>query len=337
MALNATLMKRLFRAIADGSYEELGKIAEAIIDDENKKGHTLLANELRLTLRNAKRFRPEPNAVFELRQGSLSVLPKSRRHEIPLTTYIPSNSLLHHMILPNQVEERFRRIEQEFAARDRLMLHGFMPRKKILLYGPPGCGKTMGAQRLAKNLGLPLLKVRFDSLVSSYLGETASNLRAIFESANQMPCVLFFDECDSIAKSRSGGQDVGEIKRVVNFFLQMLDEYEAPGLLVAATNLSKELDEAVWRRFDDAFEVPMPGPEELKKLVVLTLSSMKTELKDWERILKEAKSFSAAQMVRAAQDAAKKVILDGKDIVNDEILIAAIRERRGALLGGSSI
>ena len=179
-----------------------------------------------------------------------------------------------------------------------------------------------------------LLKVRFDSLVSSYLGETASNLRAIFDSAGQMSCVLFFDECDSIAKSRSNGQDVGEIKRIVNFFLQMLDEYDAPGLLVAATNLSKELDEAVWRRFDDAFEIPMPGADERKKLMVLTLSGMKTELKDWTRILKETESFSAAQIVRAAQDAAKKVILDGTEIVNDEILFAAIRERKGVSLGG---
>jgi len=156
--LNSALMKRLFRAIADGSREDLGKIAEAIIDEENRKGHTVLANELKLMLRNAKRITPEPNAVFELRPGALSVLPKSRRHEIPLTTYIPPNSLLHHMVLPVQVEERFRRIEREFAARERLMMHGFTPRKKILLYGPPGCGKTMGAHRLARNLGLPFVE-----------------------------------------------------------------------------------------------------------------------------------------------------------------------------------
>ena len=175
------------------------------------------------------------------------------------------------MILSDAVETRFRRIEREYAARDRLAHHGLRYRQKILLYGSPGCGKTMGAERIAWNTGLTFVKVRFDAMVSSYLGETATNLREVFETATVNPCLLFIDECDAIAKSREDSQEVGEIKRVVNTFLQLLDEYEVSnGLLVAATNLTKFLDEAVWRRFDDTIKVPKPTEREIMVILKQT-------------------------------------------------------------------
>ncbi|MCY9666698.1 AAA family ATPase [Paenibacillus alginolyticus] len=326
--MNGTLLKRLFKAINIGSNDDLQKIAQAIIDDELKKGHTQLAKELSNAMLASGRL-IKPEATFEMNTNSMSVLPKSKRYETPLATYIPSDKLQHDMILPNTVEEKFIRIEKEYAARERLALYGFTPRKKILLFGPPGCGKTLGAQRLAWRTGLPLIKVRFDSLISSYLGETASNLRSIFDSAAHSPCILFFDEFDSIAKSRTMDQDVGEIKRVVNSFLQLLDEYESPGLLVAATNLNDQIDAAIWRRFDDSIEIPKPGPEELKQIIVVTLSGMKTERFDWNILLKEAEGFSAAQIVRASGDAAKKVILDSSELVTQKVLLSAIAENRG--------
>lgn len=324
--MNASLMKRLFRAVSTGSREDLQKIANHIIEEEEKKGHVQLAKELKSTLISSSNTQPE--AVFEFKQNSLTLLPKSKRYDIPLTTYIRPEQLQHEMILPTFVEERFERIEKEYAARDRLASHGLKPRRKILLYGPPGCGKTLGAERLAWNTGLPLMKVRFDTMVSSLLGETATNLRTIFDSAAQSPCVLFFDECDSIAKSRTTGQEVGEIKRVVNSFLQFLDEYEGPGLLVAATNLTDQLDPAVWRRFDDVFELPKPGSDELKQIIQMTLSAMRTVQFNWELVLKETLGFSGAQMVRAAQDAAKRIILASEDIVTQEALLQSINEHR---------
>jgi SpoVK/Ycf46/Vps4 family AAA+-type ATPase len=195
----------------------------------------------------------------------------------------------------------------------------------------------MSAERLAWNTGLPLLKVRFDTMVSSYLGETATNLREIFEVASKNPCLLFLDECDSLAKSREDNNEVGEMKRVVNTFLQILDEYNtSSGLLVAATNLDKSLDMAVWRRFDDAIEVPKPTATELEALLKQTLITMSKGSIDWHSIVAKMQGFSAAQAVRVAQDAAKRAILDSRietlrereELVIPEHLEAAIQEIR---------
>ena len=190
--MNAALLKRLFRSISDGRPEELHKMGKLIIEEELKKGHGQLAKELSSILKEP----PESKSSSPVQPVAsvLNALPRSKRSELPLFTQIPNDVLEHHMILPPEVEERFQRIEKEFAARERLAEYGLLPRKKILLYGPPGCGKSMGAQRLAFNCGLNFYKVRFDAIVSSYLGETASNLRAIFDTAVQSTCLIFIDE-----------------------------------------------------------------------------------------------------------------------------------------------
>jgi SpoVK/Ycf46/Vps4 family AAA+-type ATPase len=164
-------------------------------------------------------------------------------------------------------------------------------------------------------------------MVSSFLGETANNLRLVFDKASAEPCLLFLDECDSIAKSREDTQEVGEIKRVVNTFLQILDEYESSsGLLVAATNLNKSLDTALWRRFDDLIEVPKPGEQELEFILKQTLSGIEVGSINWSLIIKQMNGFSAAQAVRAAQDAAKRAILEREELVIQEHLAEAIEE-----------
>jgi SpoVK/Ycf46/Vps4 family AAA+-type ATPase len=331
--MKGELLKRLFRAIATDDDEAIDKLTWVVIEDERKKGHTLLAQQLENIQKTKKK---ESQAVSKKtfteqseKISSLSELPTSKRSNIPLVTVIPREKLRHHMILPESVEERFRRIEREYAARDRLAHYGLKYRQKILLYGSPGCGKTLGAERLAWYTGLPMLKVRFDAIVSSFLGETASNLRLVFEKASLEPCLLFFDECDSLAKSREDSQEVGEIKRVVNTFLQILDEYESSfGLLVAATNLTQSLDMAIWRRFDDLIEIPKPRDKELIAIIQNTLSSVEVGSIDWSKIVVEMKDFSAAQAVRVAEDAAKRAILDREGLVIQEHLISAIEESK---------
>jgi len=155
------------------------------------------------------------------------------------------------MVLRPEVEHRFARIEREYAARERLLAFGLKARKTILLYGPPGCGKSLGAKRLAWNTGLPLLKVNFDALISSYFGESATNLRSIFDVVKQEPCVFLLDECDFIARSRMNAKDIGEASRIVNSLLQLMEEFDAPGLLVATTNIESALDSAIFRRLDE--------------------------------------------------------------------------------------
>ena len=264
-------------------------------------------------------------------EKSLILLPLNR-DRLSMATIIEREKLRHNMVLPDIVERRFRRIEGEYAARDRLAVHNLHYRQKILLYGVPGCGKTLGAERLAWNTGLTLVKVQFDSILSSFLGDTAKNLRKIFEEVSQTPCVLFFDECDSIIRTREDEKDVGELKRVVNTFLQVLDEYSENGLIVMATNLTKSLDSAVWRRFDDAIELPRPSKREVQSLLIQTLNASfenaQTEGLDWDILLWETKGFSAAQVVRVAQNAAKTVIMkyQAKVVVTQSLLMDAIQE-----------
>ena len=326
--MNANILKRVVRAIADGSQSDLDRLADKIVEAERRTGHKKLADQLEAILKQP-RTRGNGHAPAIAGDQNLKELPLSRRHGESRATLFAAESLDHHMVLPAVAEERFLRIECEFAARERLGLYGLRPRKTILLYGPPGCGKSLGAKRLAWKTGLPLMKVRFDALISSYFGESATNLRAIFIAAKERPCVLLLDECDFIARSRNNSKDIGEASRIVNSLLQLMEDYDAPGLLVATTNVESSLDTALFRRFDDVFLVPLPGPEEIQKLLTMTLSAVRQiEMINWERIVKQLSGASAAMVVKAAQDAAKAAVLKGKKGVAESDLQQAVAELR---------
>jgi len=321
--MNADILKRLVRAIGEGSQDDLNSLAKKVIEAERGSGHAKLAGELDKILQRA-RTTGKTDVVPDLRE-----LPSSRRNRELLVSLHSRDTLEHCMVLPPDVEERFARVEREYAARERLSHYGLRPRKRVLLHGPPGCGKSLGAKRLAWNTTLPLMKVRFDALLSSYFGESAANLRMVFEAAKERPCVLLLDECDFIARSRSGTRDIGEASRVVNALLQFLDEYDAPGILVATTNVEESLDEAIFRRFDDVFLLPLPGRVEIERLLNLTLSAIKVSGEvNWEAIIGALVGFSAAYVVKAAQDAAKAAVLVGRKIVDENDLKRAISEIR---------
>lgn len=325
--LNAETKRRLVRAIAEGSPEDLELLARKVVDSERRLGHGRLADELQALLnrpRSARRQRPAPVEPPGLRE-----LPVSRRGNEVLVSVIPRDSLDHHMVLAPEVEDRFARIEREFAARERLRRFGLKPRKTILLYGPPGCGKSLGARRLAWNIGLPLMKVRFDALISSYFGESAANLRSVFEGASQRPCVLLLDECDFIARSRGDSKDIGEASRIVNQLLQLMEDYDAPGLLVATTNVERSLDSALFRRFDEVLFVPLPGQGEVERLLQTTLSAVLVAPEvDWRRVAGLLSGEASATVVKAAQDAAKAAVLSGENLVDESHLVQAIAEAR---------
>ena len=323
--MNAILIKRLFRVIQSGSSAEVDTLCQRIVDEEKKLGHGRVAKELEQIL-TAKQA---PKSVQP--SGSLQRLPTSHRDSAPLMQEIPVDKLRHHMVLPDAVEQRFHRIEKEFAARIRLAKHGLKPRHRILLYGPPGCGKSLGAERLAWNTGLPLRKVRFDTLLSSYFGETMTNLRKVFEAAQSSPCALFLDECDSLARSRMERNDVGEVTRITNALLELLEDYKGDGLVIAATNLDSALDGALFRRFDEVMKVPLPGIDEICRLLKTTLSSMETNRAiNWREIGRAMDGMSGSEVVHIAQNAAKHSVLENRHSVGEADIrhaLAEIQER----------
>lgn len=326
--MKSDLMKRLFKGIFSEDLVSVKKIAHTIIDEERKLGHVKLADSLKhISVTEKPRFAVFSNKPSNGDSNSISSLPTSKRDNSQLVSFVPREQLKHHMVLPCEVEKRLHSIEKEFSAKDRLGHYNLLPKRKILLHGAPGCGKTLSAERIAWNLGLPFLKVRFDALLSSYFGESASNLRAVFDYCQRSPVVLLLDECDFIAKSRTATQDVGEVPRIVNMLLTLLDEYSAPGLVIATTNLKLKLDEALFRRFDDVIEIPMPQVEEREKLLRTTLSAiLVSSTVDFSTLAKQLDGYSYANIVLTAQRAAKYSVLEGCENVDKKHFELAITE-----------
>lgn len=315
--MDAASTKRLFKAIAQTGDAKLIELCKQLALKEKDKGHSVLSGRLTEILRDIPASSTSSKkSVSSIGEFALSSdrLPKSRRFKDPLIQLISRDDLRNHIVLSPEIHQRYERIIKEYAARHRLAKHGLTYKKKILIYGPPGCGKTLSAEYLAWHTGLPLIKVKFDALISSYFGESAANLRHVFEWAANTPSVLFLDECDFIAKSRTSGNDIGEVARIVNTLLTLLEEYESQGLLLAATNLTDSLDKALFRRFDEVFEVSLPGPQEIRQLLERNLNSMRVDA--WlclNEFSNQLVGMPASAVVQIARDAAASVVLDGRE------------------------
>nr|WP_240978845.1 ATP-binding protein [Longimicrobium terrae] len=201
-----------------------------------------------------------------------------------------------------------------------------------MFHGPPGCGKTLAASVLAGELGVPLMTVRFDGLFSRFLGATASHLKVIFDEMPRRPAVYLFDEFDAVGKSRGDGQEVGEVRRVVTSFLQLMDADRSGSVIIAATNYAELLDHAVFRRFDVLIPFALPDRDQVIRLLSLRLKAFKTSSKLLQQLAAKTEGLSFADVSRACDDAIRSMILSGrkeltKADMTDAFEVAAHRNR----------
>lgn len=325
--MNQDLLVRLFRSIEGDPTDDIVKVAEKIIIDEESKGHGKLANRLKEILnKNVNSYSSFKKELKTLLPNNVNI-PTDNRFKIPLADVIERDYLRHEMILSSEVEEKIHRIEREYIARERLAHYGLKPKQKILLYGAPGCGKSMAAERIAWNVGLPFLKVRFEAIISSYLGESASNLKKLFQALENYPCVVLLDEFDFIAKSRGDANDVGEMHRLVNMLLGLMEDYKSQGILIATTNFSGIIDNALFRRFDEIIEMPKPDLAEIERLLRSSLFAFSLSQQiNLKVVAEKMRGFSAALIVKVAQDAAKNCVIEGKKVIEQEHLDHSLKE-----------
>lgn len=208
------------------------------------------------------------------------------------------------------------------------MEHGLRPRNKILLIGPPGSGKTMTASALAGELGLPLFTVLLHGVITKFMGESAAKLRLVFDAIAQTRGVYLFDEIDALAAQRGGENDVGEARRMLNSFLQFLDEDHGESLVIATTNHPEILDKALYRRFHLLLEYRVPDRTLIVSTIRTRLANFPLDDVEWGAVADAGDGFSTADIMRAAEDAARDAVLDGLTTVDTQRLVAALENRK---------
>jgi SpoVK/Ycf46/Vps4 family AAA+-type ATPase len=291
---------------------------------EARKGHAKLAEELRTLIDESK----ARQSALNLPDRAPTPIAKPRGELSSLVTSSYPHERLSSMVVSEAVGARLARIIREQRHFVRIREHGLSPRRKLLLVGPPGTGKTLTASVLAGELGLPLLQVRLDGLISKFMGETAAKLRLIFDSMRDHRAVYFFDEFDAIASQRGLTNDVGEIRRVLNSFLQLIEQDPSNSLIVAATNHPEILDYAVFRRFDDVVEYELPGLTQISATLRARMGDLATADMGWDIIARSAVGLSYADITRAADEAIKEVIIADQRAVTESDLMRALDERR---------
>ncbi len=320
----AQQLKALIESYTEHNPERFLSVASQIAAQAARSGKSKLAEDLRKLIEDARNNQKEKSSNI----SSIPIVQPTGTLSGLFSATFPKTRLSD-MVLDTDLEERLGRVIYEYRQSDRLFSHGLFPRRKILLVGPSGCGKSMTAAALAGELGLPLLTVQFHILITKYMGETAVKLRHIFEAMKQTRGVYFFDEFDAIGAQRSMGQDVGEIRRVLNSFLVFLEEDRSNSIILAASNLETFLDNALFRRFDDTLRYNIPQPSMVRNLIENRLSNFVLERIGWKSIIQAAENMPHAEIVKACEDAAKQAVLDDrKKIRTDELKQAIVLRQR---------
>lgn len=319
---NADQLKALVRSHADGDDARFFAVAMQVAAQAARSGHGKFAQELRDLVDQSKAKRSADRATNPI------PVAKPRGELAGLITVSYPKTRLADMALDDVVRHRIERVLTEQRQRDRLRQHGFAPMRKLLLIGPPGTGKTMTASALAGELGLPLFTIQLDGLITKYMGETAAKLRLVFDAIAATRGVYLFDEFDALGAERAAKNEVGEIRRVLNSFLQFLEQDESDSLVLGATNHVELLDRALFRRFDTVIEYKLPSSKVAVTVVRARLHSLKSPEVDWAAVGERAEGLSHGELAQAADLAAKNAILEHSVTVSEASLLAALAERR---------
>jgi SpoVK/Ycf46/Vps4 family AAA+-type ATPase len=318
---SANQIKALLESYLKGDDKHFYAVAMQLAAHEAKLGHGKLAEEIRALIDNAKKS-TSPQYLF-----------KQNHEELQKLFHVSYPKIgINEIVLEDKLSKRLQRIIKEQRHFVKIRSYGLFPRRKILLVGPPGTGKTLTASVLANELGLPLLQVRFDSLIAKFMGETAAKLRLIFNAIADTRAVYFFDEFDAIGSQRGLSNDVGEIRRILNSFLQLIEQDQSNSLIIAATNHPEILDYALFRRFDDVLDYNLPQKTQILTLLKNKLCLFETCL-DWDTVVSAAEGMSYTEIVRAAGDTIKDMLIYDKQHITQDSLLVFLSERKKAQMG----
>ena len=323
MNSSGEIIKKLFLSFNKGEGEEFIRVAQEYIEREKIKNHHVLAKQLEEALQIETKQASNRNGYR--RFNSSLPIPRDNESGFPLLSIRSYDHLWEELILPSDTESILKQVVQEFKNADILKGYNLSPKSKILLCGSPGTGKTFTSQVISSWIGLPLVQIQFDAIISSYLGETATNLRRVFDFLENGTWVVLFDEVDIVGKNRDDHYEHGEIKRVVNNFLQMIDSFEGDSLIFAATNHHHILDPAIWRRFDEVVLFKKPTSSECLKLLDLFLKPIPKDEFKLDSIATKMNELAPSEIKMVAQEAMKKTILDGRLILSKADIEAATK------------
>jgi len=320
---SAEQIKALLESHSSGDDSRFFSIALQVAAHEAKIGHSKVAKELRELVVKSKKRRS-----FESVKGSPTPISKAYKDVSGLLRAEHPNLRLKDLVVDERLSDRLNRIIREQKHFSRLRNHGLQARHKLLLIGPPGTGKTLTASVLAGELGLPLFTVRLDAIITKYMGETAAKLRQVFDAISDVRGVYFFDEFDAIGSQRGLANDVGEVRRILNSFLQMIEQDNSNSLIVAATNHPDILDTALFRRFDDIVRYQLPETPAITTILKSRLSSYVQKGFRWSKAASASEGLSGAEITRATNEVIKEMIINHSDHVEMKNILSALAERR---------